>query len=335
MKKIALGFLILAILIFAFLSKNALIISPLPKNNKALEKPLDKYTFEHLHQKIFEGSSLTIGDVISEDRFISSRLFYFLDNGKKVSGIVHIPKATGVYPIIVQFRGFIPKEKFTTGEGTKHSGEVFARNGFITLAPDFLGYGQSASPSANPIEERFQTYTTGLYLLNSLSKLNSSLKVLNSDVVADNKKVGIWGHSNGGHIALSVLAITGKPYPTVLWNPVTKPFPYSILYFTDDFDDHGKALRKVVANFEKDYDSELYSPTNYYKWITGPILLQQAEDDEAVPLRWSTQFYADIKKLNKDIDYLTYPGEDHNFSKGSWSSIVQKDILFFSQHLLQ
>ena len=328
MRKAAIGLLILALLLFAYLSRNAFIISPVQKNNKPVEKPLDKYTFERLRQKIIEPSEITIGNVVLEDKTITSYMFYFLTDGKKVSGLIHIPKREGTYPIIVQFRGFVPKEKYTTGEGTKHSGELFARNGFITLAPDFLGYGQSASPSANSIEERFETYTTGVSLLASLESLN---KTLGSQSVAqaDTQKIGIWGHSNGGHIALSVVEIIEKPYPTVLWNPVTKPFPYSILYFTDDFDDHGKALRRAVAQFEKDYDAELYSSSNFYNWITAPILLQQAVDDEAVPLRWSDQFYSEMKKLGKDIEYFTYPGENHNFSKGSWSGIVQKDIAFF------
>ena len=89
---------------------------------------------------------------------------------------------------------------------------------------------------------------------------------------------------------------------------------------------------KSGANFEKDYDAEKYSPTNYYNWITGSILLQQAVDDEAVPIRWSDQFYADMKKMDKEIQYITYPGEDHNFSKGSWNSIVLRDIEFFIKH---
>ena len=81
-------------------------------------------------------------------------------------------------------------------------------------------------------EERFQTYTTAMNLLAGIEKWERA------------GKIGIWGHSNGGQIALTVLEISQKEYPTVLWAPVSKPFPYSILYYTDEAEDRGKALRK-------------------------------------------------------------------------------------------
>jgi len=129
------------------------------------------------------------------------------------------------------------------------------------------------------------------------------------------------------------LAISGKNYPTVLWAPVSKPFPYSILYFTDEFDDHGKALRRAVADFEKDYDIEKYSPTNYLSWINSPIQLHQAVEDEAVPKRWSDQLNQELKKLNKDITYYTYFGENHNFNNGSWGLAIQRSINFYNEKL--
>ena len=54
--------------------------------------------------------------------------------------------------------------------GTKKIGEYFANNGYITLAPDFLGYGGSDSESENIFESRFQTYTTVVSLIKSIEK---------------------------------------------------------------------------------------------------------------------------------------------------------------------
>lgn len=335
MKKIMIvsSFLLLIIAFaafFVFKQNDKKIISPL---SKLIEKPLEKYTFANLKNKQFNANEITIGKVLKEESGFTSYVFYFEDQGKKASGLINLPNKPGTYPIIVMFRGFVPIEKYTIGEGTRHAGEVFAQNNFITLAPDFLGYGESASPSANSIEERFQTYTTALSLLTSIKNLNSALEKINSEVKADENKIGIWGHSNGGHIALAVLEMSGKNYPTVLWAPVSKPFPYSILYFTDEFDDHGKALRKVVANFEKDYDIEKYSPTNYLNWINAPIQIHQGGDDEAVPQKWSDQLYAELKKLDKKTTYYTYPNEDHNLSQGNWSLAIERGINFYKEHL--
>lgn len=300
-------------------------------------KPLAKYTIEVLSGTSFAGSQITLGDILEEAPDFTSQIFYFyvdpsIDSGqvKKVSGLVNFPKKAGTYPVIVMFRGYIDRENYQTGDGSVRAGQFFAKNGFITLAPDFLGYGSSDMPSDNPMEERFQTYITALILLESVRNLNQTLGSENG-VAADVQKVGIWGHSNGGQIALTVLEITGKDFPTVLWAPVSKPFPYSILYYTDDFDDHGKMLRRVISDFEKDYDAEKYSLTNYLDKINAPIELHQGGADEAVPIKWSDQLYETLKKFGKDIEYFTYAGDDHNFAKGSWSTVVSRNIAFFQK----
>lgn len=349
MKKLGIGLLlILAILGIFLISKNLTPHKdPSAGSGRVEEKPLVKYAFENLKKEKFVPSPITLGHVLDEDRSVISQMFYFdVPTGKennssassglkKVSGLINVPRQEGTYPVIVMIRGFVPKETYTTGIGTKRAGEVLAQNGFITIAPDFLGYGKSDNPSRNSIEERFQTYTTAISLLSSLVNLNTGLNASYSGgIKADLSKIGIWGHSNGGQIALSVLEITGKNYPTVLWAPVSKPFPYSILYFTDEFDDHGKALRKVVANFENDYDIELYSPSNFYSWINSPIEIHQGLVDDAVPLKWSDKLVGDLEKLEKDVTYFTYPGADHNLLPSGWSTAVERSLNFYKQNML-
>lgn len=308
------------------------IISPLTRK-VIKEKPLDKYTFASLRRRQSPESSIVLGRKLEEEESYISQIFYFSVENKKVSGLINIPKVEGVYPIIVMLRGFVPKENYTTGVGTRRAAEVFAQNGFITLSPDFLGFGESDNPSRNAMEERFQTYTTVLALLSSLGNLNKGLEAsYSAKIRGDASKVGLWGHSNGGQIALSVLEITGKPYPTVLWAPVSKPFPYSILYYTDEFEDRGKALRKALANFEKDYDVELYSPTNFLDWINAPLEIHQGEEDDAVPKKWSDQLFQELKELKKDVDYFIYSGSDHNLTPYGWPTAVQRNINFYKEH---
>ena len=307
------------------------ILSPLGKVVKEVtQRPLEKYTFKNLQKISFPPSTITLGHTLKDDDpdFVS-QMFYFTFEGKKVSGLINVPTTPGTYPVLIMFRGFVDRGQFTTGEGTRRTAEEFARNGFITLAPDFLGYGASDREADDGFESRFQTYTTGLVLLASVEKLQDGLNASYSGKLkVDTTKVGVWGHSNGGHIALSVLAISGKKYPTVLWNPVTKPFPYSILYFTDEYDDGGKALRKSLANFEALYNTDFYDPSRYYDWIQASIQLHQAVDDEEVPLRWSDQFVEHMKSMDKDMSYFIYPGENHNFNNGSWPTIMQRSIEF-------
>lgn len=325
---------VITIIFFLYKSNPENILSPISsKNILKTEKPLEKYTFERLKNRIANPGNIEVGAELKNANGFAAYIFYFTTEGKKVSGMMNIPQKPGKYPILVLLRGFIDQQIYTTGDGTRRDGEIFAANGFISLAPDFLGYGESASPSANPVEERFQTYTTTLDLLASINNINSALSTLTDNkITADTEKLGIWGHSNGGQIALSVITATGRNYPTVLWAPVSKPFPYSVLYYTDEFDDYGKKLRRVIADFEKDYDVDLYTFTNYLDWITAPIQLHQGGNDEAVPQKWSDQFVTQLKDKGKNVTYFTYPREDHNFTQGSWGVNIQRNIEFYRRH---
>lgn len=306
------------------------------------EKPLDKYTIENLSNRTFSPSQIVFEKPIATAASYMVVPFHFLSDGPtssreaglrgaskkvKVTGLAHIPLTpkSNKMPVIVQFRGFAEKEGYYQGIGTNHSGEVYAANGFLTLAPDFLGYGGSDEPSNNAFEDRFLTYTTALNLLASIGTIP----------YADTDHVFLWGHSNGGQIALTVLTVLGnqgKTHPTTLWAPVTKLFPYSILYYTDEFDDYGKALRKGLAEFEKDYDTDKYAFGRYLDRIRAPLTLHQGEADPEVPLLWSNEFVAQMKKLGKSIQYYTYPASDHNLSSG-WSTVVERDIQFFKSFL--
>ncbi|OGG11802.1 hypothetical protein A2Z00_01915 [Candidatus Gottesmanbacteria bacterium RBG_13_45_10] len=317
------------------------VVSPI---GKLMEKPLDKYTIENLSKRQSVGSQIVLDEAVATTSAYTVYQFHFttadptssLDKSsglrgavKKMTGLALVPHSDSgnqyikQYPVIVQFRGYVDREKYSPGEGTRHSSEVFAQHGFLTLAPDFLGYGGSASPSADALEERFQTYTTALDLIASVKTLP----------MADPDNIGIWGHSNGGQIALTVLEILHTPIPASLWAPVSKPFPYSILYYTDDALDRGKLLRRLLAKFEDNYDVELYSLTNYLDRLAGPMLMHQGGSDDAVPQAWSDQFVKKLKEQEKDVTYYIYPGADHNMSPDAWNTVVLRDVAFFQKWL--
>jgi uncharacterized protein len=289
------------------------------------EKPLEKYSIDRLALRVPSYGPIVLGETLATTSAYTVSRFHFTSSGKRVTGLAHIPadaSETQKKPVIVQLRGYVERSIFASGVGTRRSAEVFAANGFISLAPDFLGYGESDMPSTDVFEERFQTYTVTLDLLAAVATLTG----------ADASAVGIWAHSNGGHIALTVLEATGAYYPTTLWAPVTKPFPYSILYYTDESPDYGKALRKKLAAFEAEYDVDNYTLVNFLDRIRAPLQLHQGTADAAVPAGWNEAFVAVLEEKDIDIEYFVYPGSDHNLSP-AWNTVVTRDIKFFRKHL--
>lgn len=300
-------------------------ISPIVDDNRP--RPLLTYTYENLQKRNYTGSKVTLGKVVADEEKFTSRIFYFTVEGKKVSGLINIPKVEGPRPIIVMIRGFVDPSVYVTGEGTQHGGQVFAENGFVTVSPDFLGYGESDLPVADGLQDRFMTYVTVLELIASLKNI--------PNVNLDLTKVGIWGHSNGGQIALSVLEISQGAYPTVLWAPVSKPFPESVLHYTKELDKKDAvALKNLIAGFESLYNPQKYSLTSYAGWIRAPIQLHQGEKDEEVPKEWSDDLYEKLKSLNLVVEYYTYSAQDHNFNnKADWDTAIQRSLEFYRKNM--
>lgn len=308
-------------------------------SQKETPKPLLAYTFENLRDTNYPASEIVLGDIIEEtDEYTQRKFFYTIPSrpneseASKVSGLITLPTTAGEYPVIVMYRGYIPEESFVSGAGTSPSAIELARNGYITIAPDFLGFGESDAASEEVFEDRFQTYTTSLVLLESLENFKKALEVEYTSISPDLEKIGIWGHSNGGHIALATLSISGAEYPTVLWAPVSKSFPYSILYYTDETDDQGKALRVALNQFEELYDTSEYSPERYYKWIKAPILINQGTSDPEIPFWWSEELLGILEENEIDAQLNLYPGANHNLQP-SWQDAVNSTIEFYNTNL--
>lgn len=290
--------------------------------------PLAKYTIESLSKADIKSAEIQIGKVLKDDPKFTSYEFTMKfspdlsENLKTTSGLINIPKGDGKFSVVVMFRGYVDPKDYFIGNGTTHAAEYFASNGFITVAPDFLGYGDSDKEAEDVFESRFQTHTTALTVLKSISSIKQF----------DGKNIFIWGHSNGGQIALTTLEITGANYPTVLWAPVSKPFPYSILYYTDDASDGGKFLRQELSNFENDYDADSYSLVKFLDKIKAPIQLNQGTFDSAVPAAWSNQLSKDLLELKVDLNYIKYPGADHNMFP-SWNQAIANALDFYKKHI--
>ncbi len=313
------------------------------QNNPISDRSLDKYTIENLKKANFTVSDFKITKILKEGESFNSYLFSFRFNPnldgktfKNVSGQINLPSIKESkfikekFPVILMLRGFINQKTYKTGDGTRNASEYFAKNGFITIAPDFLGYGESDKEAGNIFESRFQTYVTAISLLKYLEN--------NPEIIFENNKyktssnIFIWGHSNGGQIALTILEISGKEYPTTLWAPVSKSFPYSILYYTDESEDKGKLIRSELAKFESEYDVEKYSLTNYLDKINAPLQIHQGENDQAVPKSWSDNLVSILRKKGKKINYFTYENTDHNM-RPNWNKVIEEDLKFFKKYI--
>jgi uncharacterized protein len=340
MKKFLLVLLILIIVGvgYWFLNNREIeIINPLVKieKNEKVKKNtgwLTKYNFENLKKRENKASEIKkIGRVLvveearKDPTDFESKAITFESNGKKISGMMNVPSyapselRTGK-PTIIMIRGFAENEGYFIGSGSWKAADELARNGFITISLDFLGFGLSDSESTDILEARFEKPMSVMDLIESVKKLD----------IVDDTKIGIWAHSNGGQIAISVLEVTGKNYPTVLWAPMTNPFPKSVLEMVDDQSEGSLKVKQRIEEFEKEYDSKLYSIDNFYDWIEAPILIHQGTADVWCKVEWQQDLQKKLKKMGKEVILDIRQGSDHNL-KQSWQEVMDEDIKFFRE----
>lgn len=296
-----------------------------------VEKPYDKYSFERLVSRVDKASVIELGEEIAKTPEYSSYIFYYTSEGRRISGQLNLPNLSRLMGVVVMARGYVEKDGYITGTGTRNAAAVYAKNGYITIAPDFSGYGQSDSEDENALGARLVKPVEILDLIASLSSLPQ----------VDLNRVYLWGHSNGGQIMLSVAEVLGQRLMVkavsgqarilgaTLWAPVSKPFPYNILFYTDEADDQGKWLRGEIAKFEADYDVYKYSIDRHLDWIEIPLIIHQGTVDDAVPVEWSRELETRLKEQGKSYTYYEYSGADHNM-KPDWNTVVGRDVEWFN-----
>lgn len=345
------------------------LVSPLiPEDKRIKPRPLLAYTIPALKEREYQASEIQIVEELEDTPDHTAYLFTYQTMGQTMSGRLTVPKplpaasSTNPQPVIVMLRGWAPAENYVPGLGTIPAGNYLASQGFVTIAPDFFGYGQSDPEPSDSWESRFIKPINVVELIKTLE--NSGVPLAAADapdspaptLSANSLIIGLWAHSNGGQIALTTLEVLEKPIPTTLWAPVTAPFPYSVLYFGDEVEDEGKAQRKWISLFEEDYDVFEFSHTQHLHLLPNDLKLQihHGTSDDAALKWWSDEFVAKLDTENQrrvdeyqlaatqsasltkptgiDTTYFVYPGADHNL-RPAWQTVVERDVAFFAEHL--
>lgn len=359
----------------SFLSEEQTTLAPIIGKREPV-LPLNDYKIEALANQSFAAESIirTIKEIGEGDGY-TSYLISYQTQGKLMTGQLNVPtveKPVGGFPVIVMLRGYVPENIYQTGVGTRNSAAVYAKNGFVTIAPDFLGFGESDEDYEDTWKSRFIKPVQIAQLFETIKEQPTIGLDATKQVTLNPDKMGMWAHSNGGQIALTTLEITGKQIPTTLWAPVTAPFPYSILFFSDELEDEGQQQRAWIGLFEKDYDATDFSLSKHLDLLPATsIQLHHGTADDAALISWSDEFVQKIdfenerrelaiaeveekiaasedareqEKLREflleletfsgqiNLIYHRYPGANHNLQP-NWNEVVAKDVEFFKQEL--
>jgi fermentation-respiration switch protein FrsA (DUF1100 family) len=298
--------------------------------------PLHPLTIESLRQQEFPGSDISIEDTLEPgsnyDRYIAS----YLSEGSKIYALLTVPtgeKPSEGWPVIVFNHGYIPPGQYRTTERYVDYVDALARNGYIVFKSDYRGHGNSEGQATGG-------YGSPAYTVDVLNAVVSIKKY--SD--ADPNRIGMWGHSMGGHITLRSMVTSKDIKVGVIWAGVVGPYPDLLTQWRLPNHDHPEAApnspRRWREDLVKEYGSPeenpefwaAISPNTFVADISGPVQLHHSPADTHVPVEFSETLFTQLQDSGQLVDYHTYEHDDHNISN-NFTLAMNRSIAFLDTYL--
>lgn len=292
---------------------------------------------EYMRQQSYPGSQVVIDRELNAGANYRRYVVSYESEGSRIFALLTVPNGvapqTG-WPVIIFNHGYIPPEVYRTTERYVAYQDAFARNGYITLKPDYRGHGFSeGEPSHSP---GFHDYTVDV--LNAVASIQTYPG-------ADSERIGMWGHSMGGSITLRSMVIMDDVKVGVIWAGTVASIE-QVLSRWDGGSQDGMAnvARRRWGPWRQDLEARYgtlaenpefwasISPNSYVADLSGPILLQHGTGDVVVPAAYSQVLNQQIRAVGGDVEYIEYPGDDHNIS-GNLTSALSSAVAYFDRYL--
>ncbi len=284
-----------------------------------------EYYIETLLRRGFKGNDFKIVERLSAADKYQKFLISYKSDDLTISGVMNIPtgsKPEAGFPLLILNHGLIPPDIYFSGRGSKREQDFFARNGYITIHPDYRGHA-SSSPDTDPDHDFYVGYTDDVInLIEALKKTNPTL--------IDMNRIGMWGHSMGGGMAARVMVLRPEIKAFVLFAPIS----------ADVKDNFYELPLQGITRLRQIYGSgnqadEIYrqiSPLTFFDRVTVPVQIHHGTDDKDVPVSFSEKMYQALKNKNKKVEFYRYPGESHEFAD-AWDLAAERALQFFDQYV--
>jgi dipeptidyl aminopeptidase/acylaminoacyl peptidase len=185
--------------------------------------------------------------------------------------------------------------------------QLFATRGYAVLLPD-------ASPT---VSARLDSLATSV-----LSGVNKVIEL----GIADPKRLGVFGQSQGGYLALAMVTKSHRFRGAVAasgWGDYTAY--YGVLHRDGSGYEQGQAERQLGGN---PWDHPLRylenSPMYSLDEVGTPLLLLQGGMDEDHPAFLFDQVFVGLRRLGRTVEYVKYEGEGH--APRDWHYANQLDL---------
>lgn len=302
------------------------------------QQEMHPLSIEYMRKQEYPGSDIIIEQTLSQASNYNQYIASYSSDGLKIYGLLTVPKSqkpnTG-FPVIIFNHGYIPPAVYKTTERYGDYVDAFARNGYIVFKPDYRGNGDSEGKPQG-------AYYSPAYTRDVLNAVSSLKKYKD----ASPQKIGMWGHSMGGHITLRAMVSTKDVKAGVIWAGVVASYedmaknwrrarPWMPSQREQIFRRPG---RQELINKYGDFDQnptfwESIAPIFYVKDISGPLQIHHGTSDDEVPVLFSEKLFGALRQAGKEVQYYPYEGADHNISGFSFNTAMERSVDFFDKYL--
>ena len=309
--------------------------------NPAGPPELHPLAIEAMRDRLYSGSDIQIEEAFDEKATYRQYVVSYLSDGFKIYAFLTVPKGSEPprgWPVIIFNHGSISPAQYRTTERYVAYMDYFASRGYVVFKSDYRGHGDSEG-------EPDSSWYSPVYVTDVLNGVESVKKL--SYVNAE--KIGMWGHSSGGHITVSAMVISKDVKAGVIWagltathdamfdawrnrirrnNPpsaIPSPYQSSISRRQELVDQYGTWQENPEF-----WNSA--APTSYLSDLSGPVQLHHGLNDERVPAEYSEDLKNRIEQAGKIAELYTYLGADHNLSQ-VFGTAMSRSVQFFDEYL--
>ena len=283
----------------------------------------------------YPGSAITVVETLESGANYQRYYVYYRSDDLKIYALLTIPdgeKPPSGWPAIVFNHGYIPPDVYRTTERYIAYVDNLARNGYVVLRIDYRGHDRSEGAARGAYGD--PGYLTDV--LNAVASIKNHPDV-------DPERIGVWGHSMGGYLALRAMVISTDIKAGVIWAGVVGSYddmltrwrrPAAVVQPTPG------AFRGWRGAWVDEYGSPEQNPefwnsvsaNAYLADISGPLQLHHGTSDADVPWEFSQTLYDQMTAAGKEVEFYIYPEDNHNLSNG-FSLAMQRTLEFYARYL--
>ena len=337
---ILLGLIVALFASFFFLSKDRKSLTNVIEENLGgliEERGTHPLQIEEMRKNEYPGSDIVIEQELASGTNYKRYIASYKSEGLKIFGLLTVPTAEpeGGFPVVIFNHGYIAPEVYRTTEKYVAYQDGFARNGYVTFKSDYRGHGNSEGKPEG-------AYYSTAYTVDVLNAV-ASVKKLS---YVNPEKIGMWGHSMGGHITLRSMVVSKDIKAGVIWAGVVASYQDMAENWRRDRtwrpstreSDAFRPTRQQVIDKFGDWNSNpdfwnSISPIKFVSDISGPVELHHGTADGSVPWEFSESLKTALQGEGKEVEYYLYEGADHNLAGSAFGVAMERSIAFFDRFL--